>query len=131
MIDACRKVLRKAWAVEARVESFSAKVAGLSVSQARYIFDGHLARCHPANVQLYSCSLDELADEDSARGGFYTDELVEAAVSWAEDGPTGTVLSVRAAHEAAAKKVSARTKGQQNPTAAYPRTSPYFPFAVR
>lgn len=130
VVDACREIVRKD-ILKATLEAFSSQRKIISRSDARQVFDAQVELCRPMDVQLYSCSRDELANEDSERGGLYTAALVDSSGSWNRSLGQSRILSVRDAHEAAAAKVKGSTRNRQNPHSVYPRTENYFPFAVR
>lgn len=128
--DTCRVlhsvVLKKA------MEAFTADARYFSESNARQIFDRHLAQCPTGLVELNSCSINETAGEDSSDGGLYTSSLLMIARNWAQrtKGSGQHVYSIKEAHDEATKLVIHRSAGRQNPKSMYPRSSPYFPFAV-
>lgn len=128
--DTCRvlhgAVLKKA------MEAVALDSSNFSESNARQIFDAHLALCPIGLVELYSCNLNETAGESASDGGRYTSSLIAAAGDWKRQ-VTRTaqhVYSIKNAHDDAAKKVVLLSGGRQNPQSNYPRSSPYFPFAV-
>lgn len=133
IIDACRVLyaptLRKS-AMDAAFESMS---MNFSESTARQVFDEHVSRCPGGLMELYSCDRNETAGETASDGGRYTSALTGVASAWKKrrDSAGRAVLSIKDAHDQAAEAVLALSGGRQHPKASYPRSQPYFPFAVR
>ena len=107
----------------------------LSTNQCRKYFDIWLDNCNPGIVVLYACGFNELANESSAQGGWYSSALMSVCKDWERESSINTstdysVLSVVGAHDRAKSLVERFSGNRQTPERANPRTAPYFPFAV-
>lgn len=129
MLDTCR-VLYQTQLNERMMAKATADSYQFAESNARQIFDDHLSKSFPGIVEIYSCDISETAGEE-ASGGYYTTSLVEAAKLWASHASNGAALSIKDAHDIASVAVKRKTGNRQNPRAGYPRSQPYFPFAVK
>ena len=129
ILDTCRvlyrTVLNERLITKAAMDSIE-----FSESNSRQIFDSHLQACPPGIIETYSCNISETAGEE-ASGGYYTSALLGAAERWGVNAPRSQVLTVKDAHDSAAVAVQRKSGNRQNPRAGYPRSAPYFPFAVK
>lgn len=134
ILDCCRVLAEEQIMLKASLESVS-HITSLNSNECRKYYDKRISECSNGLVVMYGCDVDETCSESKNEGGHYSSELIQAARYWHETEFVDTqnnydILSVRKAHELAEVKVKSRSGGRQNPVIEYPRTSPYFPFAV-
>ncbi|HAX19390.1 MAG TPA: hypothetical protein DCY64_03805 [Hydrogenophaga sp.] len=129
IIDTCR-VLHKTTLNERLLAKATMDSIQFSENNSRQIFDSQLQDCPPGIIEIYSCDISETAGEE-ASGGYYTSALLGAAELWGQNAPRSRVLTVKEAHDSATMAVHRKTGNRQNPRVGYPRSQPYFPFAVK
>ncbi|WP_395055607.1 caspase family protein [Polaromonas sp.] len=133
IVDCCRKLNRQIILDSVMAKSASFSEARSMVDYRRY-FDLAVQNCSTGLVTLFSCDIDETA-QDLSTGGLYSVELLAYARQWEEQrnrgsGESHRVLQIPDAHEAAKVKVIIASGGRQTPQIEKPRSSPYFPFAI-
>ena len=129
IVDTCR-VLYKTILNETLLAKASMESIQFSENNSRNIFDSHLRSCPPGIIEIYSCDISETAGEE-ASGGYYSSALLGAAEQWGLNAPKSRILTIKEAHDSAALAVRRKSGNRQNPRAGYPRSQPYFPFAVK
>lgn len=129
ILDTCRvlykTVLNERLLAKAALESIQ-----FAENNSRQIFDSHLQTCPPGIVEIYSCDISETAGEETS-GGYYTSALLGTAEQWGFNASRSRVLTIKEVHDSAAIAVQRKTGNRQNPRVGYPRSQPYFPFAVK
>ena len=128
VLDCCRKITSPAQLQEMRKSVRAALAAKAPRSFYRRAFDDALLASEKGCSYLYSCDLDEAAQEDN-NGGFYSVGLVFCARAWHDVQSSAGIYDVVDAHNGAAKVVTAR-EPQQHPKHQAGRRLRYFPFAV-
>ncbi len=129
ILDTCR-VLYKTTLNERLLAKATMDSINFAENNSRQIFDNHLQNCPPGIVEIYSCNISETAGEE-ASGGYYTSALLGTAEQWGINAPRSRVLTIKEAHDSATLLVQRKTGNRQNPRVGYPRSQPYFPFAVK
>ena len=134
VLDCCRVVIKDAILSMNNESCRSAlkKAVDLDLAAFRKKFDDEVTRVGDDLIVTYGCSTNEKAGDSPTQGGRYTSSLLHSVANWSPDlGVTSSdVMSVVAAHNAAAPLVQNRSGGLQNPDIEKSRTLPYFPFAV-
>lgn len=124
VLDCCRQP-KKETLLEASLEKKYATDARREPLDARRRFDEHLKKCAPFRVTLNSCAFRQVAGENEAIGGFYTNELLKAA----RLASPGKVMDVRDSHKVARAQVMHR-QPSQTPVGNLPRTGDTFPLGL-
>jgi hypothetical protein len=137
ILDCCRVVARPSrMLAEDALAKMDAAAARLNGSRCRRLYEQEISECPAAQIVLHSCDLDERANHDSARGGYYAYSLIDVAETWAENNTTDlsqkkyALFRMPRAHDRASDAVQRLTGNLQNPQIEKPRSEPYFPFAI-
>ncbi|MCX6168664.1 MAG: caspase family protein [Ignavibacteriales bacterium] len=135
IVDCCRKIAKSVL-----VKSFQERMIKLSdhvtnKQSCRMYYDKCIEECTEALLVLYSCNIDEVSNDDSARGGYYSFSLIDSAEEWENNDSTDTskfynIFSLPVAHEKASIKTKRLSGDRQNPQIEKPKEEKYFPFAV-
>lgn len=128
--DACRNVTvleEQKKAFQFSLAERKAQVRPDSV-HCRDLYDTLVARAEKGPSFLYSCDLNESAQE-TASGGYFTRFHIEGSMEWATQQRTSASLHVNDSFEMAARATTARNP-QQHPKQQLGRRMKYFPFAV-
>ncbi len=132
VIDTCRgivreeELLRKSMVFEAR---FYKEAVDRSVY--RELFDLMVLKGERGIIRLYSCDLDEAANESSRSGGHFSRSLVDCSEDWYQSVEHGERLyyPVNSAFNCAAGRTTARSP-QQHPQYEGGRRLNHFPISV-
>jgi hypothetical protein len=127
--DSCRGIR----VLEERVARGMVKLArGDSSTRSRHraLFDEQLDGAEAGAILLYSCNLDESAQETELGGGVFTSSLVHAGEDFGQSSPIRSVQTIRDAFQTASV-MTTRRYSQQHPQIQPGRRLRYFPFAVR
>lgn len=132
MLDCCRHVTKyePISVLESRSKALAKYAADRSTYLYRTAFDRTLSETESGCSYLYSCDLNQSAQESQA-GGYYTQALIDSALSWHEGYRDGSpaVFDIWDAHNRASKRVTER-ESQQIPQSQFGRRQRFFPFAV-
>lgn len=133
VIDACRQLVKG----KALLEAFSVKEMVRSAAfrdrlAYREVFDSAVAQAERGVIRLFSCSVEESANESPTSGGYYTDALLGCCSKWHDRAEKGKRLyySVWPAHECAVANTTLR-ESRQHPEFNGGRRNKYFPLAVK
>jgi hypothetical protein len=134
LLDCCR-IVAKPMLAEDALAKMDSLAKSLTALACRRYYEKAISDCRSGLIVAHSCDMDETANDDARRGGYYSYSLIDAAEDWAENNSTDlekyyTVLGIPAAHERASDTVRLRSGGRQHPQIEKPRSGPYFPFAV-
>jgi hypothetical protein len=134
--DACRIVEETAYFSERVAKAMIYKRSHDKYSRSTYRnwFDVAIDRANSGAFFMYGCSAGQFSYEDPLVGGYFTAALIEGAANWSDSVEASGWLSMQAAIDEAAAKVTLRTankKPPQNPTGGPEnRSGNSFPFAV-
>jgi Caspase domain len=85
LLDCCRQVAKPMLAEDALAKMDSMTAArSLSTSACRRYYDQAISECPSALIVAHSCDIDEVANDDPTRGGYYSYSLIDVAEDWAE-----------------------------------------------
>jgi hypothetical protein len=134
VLDCCRE-LQPTPKMESFREVTAAAQPSLSATECRLFYDQAIEQCANGLVVLHGCAVDEVSNEDSEDGGYYSNGLISAAKGWLKRSKVDTrtdyeVLSITSAHDLTVKTVHRLSGERQNPKIERPRTEKQFPFAV-
>ena len=128
VLDSCRGVI-----AEETILAFS-DAMGLIVNRAspdiaayRKLFEDKVSGAGYGRQTVYSCDLDQSADEDPRQGGFFTYGLISGARAWHKRTPYGR-SSCYSMSSAVGYARTTLVEGQQDPVV---EGEPDFPFAVK
>ena len=130
IIDCCRKL----WVPE----SAGRRIFALDMSEstainireiARMKYEDSIRNSNGMPVVMYSCSLNEYAQDDSELGGDYSYQLLRAAQTWRKDSDYYDVLDVVQAHDRAKTQLE-YMRSSQHPRIKKSREGSYYPFAI-
>ena len=113
----------------------SARLSRINLEECRRYYEKEISECQDTKVILNSCSIGQVARDDSQLGGLYSFNLLRSAQNWADNDTTDTskrygIFSIAMAHEEAKSKVMQLTNSLQVPVIEKPREGKYFPFAI-
>lgn len=136
LLDCCRTRHMTMALDEAMMKALAKADAVGDPTLSRRAFDAAVGACRPGLVKLFGCTVGESANDDSARGGVYSFNLVEAVRAWGASTPVARnsppeICSVVQAHNSAAPVVQRQTGRRQNPTITKPMSGSYFPLGVK
>lgn len=133
IIDACRQLVQE----DVLIEMSAANLILLSAASPnrvayRNIFDIAVTQAERGVIRLFSCDIDEAANESPHSGGFYTNALVECCRYWHDNIAANKKLYYPAwdAHQSAAIHTTLRN-AQQHPQYSGGRRNKYFPLVVK
>lgn len=134
ILDCCRE-LQPTPKLESYREVTAAAKPSLSRSECRKFYDQTIEKCSKGLAVLHGCAVDEVSNEDSEEGGYYSNGLISAANKWFSKSAVGTsakfaILDIASAHKAAKEAVVERSGDRQHPKIENPRSENQFPFAV-
>jgi hypothetical protein len=136
VLDCCRVVAKPMLAEDALAKMDSMAAAkSLSSSACRRYYEKAILGCPSGLIVAHSCDLDETANDDPVRGGYYSYSLIDVAEDWAENNSGDLseyyyTFVMPVAHDDASDAVQRRSGNRQNPKMDKPRSGPYFPFAI-
>lgn len=140
IMDCCRKLESERRILKATMESLAFNESinqQLDPAQCRRYFNQAIVDCENGLVVMNSCSIDEVAGENSSDGGYYTSSLIDSANEWARNKlrtidltKNYDILSTQECHNLAVVQVKSLSGGRQNPNFESPRSEKKFPFAV-
>ena len=136
ILDCCRKKSRSI-ATETRdsMMKSAAEASVINPLECRKYYDKQIEECGSGIVVLNACSIDEYANDDALKGGYYSSSLLDASNGWVrstriDTSETYKLLSIVSAHNQAVPSVQKKSGDRQNPVIEKPRTDKFFPFCV-
>lgn len=139
ILDCCRKLVDDRVLKEA-MESLvfdSASIQTANSSECRKYFNTKIEDCDPGLVVMNSCDLNEYAQENANRGGYYSSSLIKSAKNWANSkllsinlSQNYATYSTQQCHDTASSQVKKLSGNRQNPVFEGPRSENKFPFAI-
>lgn len=136
ILDCCRKTYPTTRTMGMDEMKLAKSLPNLHPADCRKYYNQRIEECENGRVVMNACDVDELAGDDSRRGGYYSSALIDTSEEWARINPVNTddkfsILSVAKAHSSAAPKVRRlASPREQNPQIDKARTPPYFPFCI-
>lgn len=138
ILDCCRKKVISNFVEKSAAINFTEAYSNqLDPALCRRLFDKKINECSNDSILIHSCSIDEVANDDSEKGGLYSYNLLDQAKSWAASQLSTIDLSkhynsrtVVSIHNLVSPKVKAQSGYKQNPQIEKPRSEPYFPFVI-
>lgn len=113
-----------------------ASLGFINLQEIREQYENRIMECPKGIVRIYSCDVGETAGDDQREGGVYSWNLLREAKRWSvSNRPLHRLLmekhifkflSIVEVHTMVCKNIN-----EQTPRIIKPRTSPYYPFAVR
>lgn len=131
ILDCCRNITLLTTLMESVAMTLNMRKAAQVTDRAahRYVFERAMGMAEKGCHYLYSCNLNEGAQENK-EGGYYSQELIIAATNWYQNASQSTYMDYSDVHAIASARVTAR-EPQQHPQSQPGRRQNYFPFAVR
>lgn len=135
ILDCCRVVALETITLAEELRAMEKRASVINPAECRRFFEKKLSDCPSGLVVLFACSVNETAGDSASQGGYYSYSVISAADTWGRETRVDTeksyrCLSVVAAHEVAAPRVTRLSGGRQTPTTEKPRSGEYFPFAI-
>jgi len=133
VFDACRQLILQ----KGLTETFSANemiknAAYVDREKYRQLFDDAVKQAEQGIIQLFSCDIDEAANESPVDGGYYTNELIRCCRTWHDQADLGNrfYYSTWNAHSCAATQTNSKSP-QQHPKYNGGRRNKHFPLAIK
>lgn len=127
IVDSCREIEK---VVAAKMEEgYRSFAENMRRDKARRLFDAAVESAGPGQIVAYSCGINQTADEDPNRGGYFSAAMMESGYLLASSG-YDRAISTAEVFDMAYKSVC-KVAPQQNPQYRPGRRQVHFPFAVR
>lgn len=131
IIDTCSTYINYGFSEKPQLigDPFSSD-SGLTLQQARIIFDNRVMASRKGWTVLHSASPGESAI-DTEKGGVFSLSILKTAKIWENLASNGRILPVSVAYSYSSIYLKRKFKASQNPRILHSGVNPNFPFAVK